>query len=286
MKIAACVILYHPKEKDLHNILSYLPHVDRLYVYDNTENAETILPFEDNDKVLYVSDNQNKGLSVRLNYACNLALEEGFDFLLTMDQDSYFIPENFKQYLINIQEYALLHEVGSFGLDYSTEAKVVQPAKVVPQETNLLITSGSVLNLRNYQEIGGFDEKLFIDGVDYDFSFSTMKAGYKNIIFKNNYFNHSFGEKTKVASIKTLFLIKKEKQLHSPIRIYYIKRNLLYLQDKFGDVFPELVQKMSKRYASQIESNLLYSRKFFPILKFISKAKKDFKAGKMGKIEL
>ena len=40
MKIAACVILYHPKEKDLENILSYLPKVDKLYIYDNTENKK------------------------------------------------------------------------------------------------------------------------------------------------------------------------------------------------------------------------------------------------------
>jgi hypothetical protein len=36
MRIAACVLLYHPKENDLKNILSYLSKVDKLYIYDNT----------------------------------------------------------------------------------------------------------------------------------------------------------------------------------------------------------------------------------------------------------
>ncbi|MFE3870359.1 hypothetical protein ACFX5F_03900 [Flavobacterium sp. ZS1P70] len=35
MRIAACVLLYHPKENDLKNILSYLSKVDNLYIYDN-----------------------------------------------------------------------------------------------------------------------------------------------------------------------------------------------------------------------------------------------------------
>lgn len=286
MKIAACVILYHPQKKDLNNILSYLPFVDRLYIYNNSENPNCILPFAEDEKVHYMADSQNNGLPYRLNHACNLALEEGFEYLLTMDQDSFFIPENFKQYVKDVENYPNSIEVGSFGLDYSTEPKVVNPKEILSQEVNLLITSGSVLNLNNYEKIGGFDENLFIDGVDYDFCLATLKAGLKCVNFKNNFFNHSFGEKTRSASIKTLFLIKKEKQLHSPIRLYYIKRNLLYLQQKYGEDFPALVEKMTKRYTRQIGSNLLYSRDLFAILKFLSKAKKDFKNNKMGKIEM
>ena len=38
MRIATCVLLYHPKENDLKNILSYLSKVDKLSIYHNTEN--------------------------------------------------------------------------------------------------------------------------------------------------------------------------------------------------------------------------------------------------------
>ena len=286
MKIAACVILYHPKKKDLNNILSYLPLVDKLYVYDNSENANNILAFDDDEKICYMSDSENKGLSIRLNHACNLALTDGFEYLLTMDQDSYFIKDNFIQYLKDIDNFSNVNQVGSFGLEFSSESKIADANTIFTQEVTFLITSGSVINLVNYQKIGGFDENLFIDGVDYDFCFATLKVGLKCICFKNNFFNHSIGEKTKSASIKTLYLIKKEKQLHSPIRIYYIQRNMLYLQKKYGTLFPEIIQKMTKRYKSQIYSNLLYSRKVFAILRFILKAKNDFKRNKMGKIEL
>jgi rhamnosyltransferase len=285
MKIAACVLLYHPKKKDLNNILSYLPLVNKVYIFDNSENIETNIPFEDADKIIYIADFENKGLSFRLNQACNLAIADGFDFLLTMDQDSYFINENLIQYFYDIKNYSDKDTVGSFGLEHSSESKIGNPKNIYHKEVAFLITSGSVINLNNIKKIGGFDENLFIDGVDYDFCFATLKMGLKCILFEHNYLNHSIGEKTRSACIKTLYLIKKEKQLHAPIRMYYIKRNMLYLEKKYVALFPELILKMKKRYSIQINSNLLYSKKVLAIYKFLLKAKSDFKSNKMGKIQ-
>lgn len=74
MKIAGYVLLYHPKENDLKNILSYLLNVDKLYVYDNTENKKTIIPFENHNKIVYFSACEIKGLSFRLNQASKKAI--------------------------------------------------------------------------------------------------------------------------------------------------------------------------------------------------------------------
>ena len=38
MKIAACVILYHPEESILNNIKSYINHIEKIYVIDNSEH--------------------------------------------------------------------------------------------------------------------------------------------------------------------------------------------------------------------------------------------------------
>ena len=285
MKIAAFVLLYHPKEKDLNNILSYLPKIDKLYIYDNTENKTTIIPFEDHNKITYFSDYENKGLSIRLNQACKQAISDGFNFLMTMDQDSSFVADNLHYYFDAIKNYLNKDTVGIFGLEYSAEDIIVNPKNSIAKEVHSLITSGSVINLNLYNEIGGFDENLFIDGVDFDYCFATLTKGYKCILFKNNYFNHSFGVKTRRASIKTLYLIKKEKQLHSPTRIYYIIRNMLYLEKKYHLLFPEYILKRKKRYSSQVMSNMSYSKNIFVLFKYRLKAIADFKNNKMGKIE-
>ncbi|MFV5688169.1 hypothetical protein ACM55M_06035 [Flavobacterium sp. ZT3R25] len=285
MKIAACVILYNPKEKDLNNILSYLPKVDKLYIYDNTENKKTIIPFENDNKIVYFSDFENKGLSVRLNQACQEALSDGFEFLMTMDQDSSFITENLDYYFDDIKNYSNKAAVGIFGLEYSSENRIANAKNIISAEVHSLITSGSVINLNHFNAIGGFDENLFIDGVDFDYCFAVLKKGLKCILFKNNFLKHSLGVKTKRASIKTFYLIKKEKQLHSPIRIYYIIRNMLYLEKKYGLLFPTFIRERKKRYSSQIFSNLLYQKNIFILFKYRLKAINDFKKNKMGKIE-
>lgn len=286
MKIAACVILYHPKEEDLQNILTYLPKVDRLYVYDNTENKSASTFFEENSaKVIYYSDLENKGLSIRLNQACNQAISDGYDFLLTMDQDSSFAENNLEQYLNDIENYSNKEKVGIFGLGYSPKNKIVEAKNIVTEEVHSLITSGSVVNLMNFHKIGGFDENLFIDCVDFDYCFSTLKNGFKCINFKNNYFIHSVGIKVKKSSFKSFFLIKKEKHLHSPLRIYYMIRNILYLEKKYSSLFPEYIAERKKGYATLFNTNLNYSSNIFILYKYKFKAILDFKNNKMGKIE-
>src|SRR3954467_15747776 len=92
MKIGAVVILYNPGEEVVDNIQSYLPYVEKVYVIDNSEKQreELVSKILSLPNVTYLSDGENKGIAVRLNHASIMAIAEGFEWLLTMDQDSYF----------------------------------------------------------------------------------------------------------------------------------------------------------------------------------------------------
>ena len=284
MTFAACVILYHPKEEDLKNIFSYLDKVEKLYVFDNTENKSIHSYFETYSKIEYYSDHENLGLSIRLNQAANLAILDNYDYLLTMDQDSYFLEINLETYFNDIKIDIFRDDIGIYGLEHSDSEKETTPNEVKYSEVHDLITSGSVLNLKNFMKIGGFDEKIFIDGVDIDFCLATIQKGYKCIAFKNNFFVHSLGENVKTRSFKTLYLISKNKRLHSPIRIYYMKRNMLYLEKKYKATFPEYIDEIKTKYHSLIQKNRNYSSNIYKLMKYERKAILDFKNQKMGKI--
>jgi rhamnosyltransferase len=287
MNIAACVIIYHPKEEDLKNLSTYLSKVNTLYIYDNTEDKTLNFSFGENtSKIVYSSDLENKGLSIRLNQACNQAIADGYQFLLTMDQDSSFDQDNLQYYFNAIENYPNKETVGIFGLENSDKNLKANPNEIIEEEVHSLITSASVINLANFKKTGGFDEKIFIDGVDFDYCFSTLKEGLKCISFKNNYFKHSIGKKTKSSSFKTFYLIKKEKNLHSPIRSYYMIRNMFYLEKKYKHVFPEYVAEMKKNYLTHINTNMNYASNIFIFLKFKYKAISDFKNDRMGKIKI
>ena len=89
-------------------------------------------------------------------------------------------------------------------------------------EVRTCITSGSCTRLSAWEKIGGFDEKLFIDSVDFDFCYRIRKTGYVIIQTREAVLEHSIGE---VKKNKLLGIPYSE---HSAFRYYYISKNNIY----------------------------------------------------------
>lgn len=283
---AACVILYHPKKEDIDNLYTYCNKVKKLYIYDNTEGNSNEELFVEITNATYYWDGENKGLSDRLNAACQKAIEDKFEYLLTMDQDSSFLEENIDCYFENILNFPNKNSAALFNLEYEKEFQPVKKNQISIKKKDHLITSASVMNLNLYHIIGGFDENLFIDGVDIDYCYSAKAKGFDNIQFTNNYFKHSLGEPVKRGTIYTLFLFKKNKTIHSPLRIYYMYRNMLYLENKYKNSLPEVINELVKNYKHHIKKSIKYSENIFEANRFKKRAIIDFKNGRMGKIQL
>jgi rhamnosyltransferase len=281
MKIAAAVILYYPDENVAENILSYSAFADKIYIFDNSENAsETITKtLKQIHNAQYFHDGKNEGIAVRLNNAAHFAISEGFDFLLTMDQDSSFSANNIAQYLQSISAFKEKDKVAMFGVQYYDEKKISNTceAKEVPH----LITSGSLLNLKLYKQTNGFDEQLFIDEVDLEYCYQCILKGFKIIRFNNVFLKHELGKISYHRSLKNL--ASTPRMLHSPLRLYYMVRNHLYLSGKYKSHFEEDIKSGKKAVLNRIKNNLLYGKEKKESLKQILNAYRDFKIGKMGK---
>lgn len=89
----------------------------------------------------------------------------------------------------------------------------------------MCITSASMMNLNAWKQVGGFDEKMFIDSVDFDICLSMREHGYRIIKTYDTALLHEVGH----SEIRKLF--GKEYQIyhHSPLRYYYMIRNGIYL---------------------------------------------------------
>jgi rhamnosyltransferase len=279
---AACVILYNPKKEDIANILTYVNKVKKVYVFDNTEGKNNENLFQNYENVSYFWDKENKGIAIRLNEGCKKAIAENFDYLLTMDQDSSFIEEKIDLYFNAILDFKEKEKVAVYGLEYN--ANDINNTTSEYNEVDHLITSASILNLKLYHEIGGFDENLFIDGVDIEYCYSALSKGFKNIKFGRIFFNHTLGIRTKRGSVFTLYLFKKYVAVHSSLRVYYMQRNMLYIKNKYGKLLPEIIHKFVKNQKHHISKNIKYSNEFFTVLKYKRKAFDDYKNNKMGKI--
>lgn len=280
MKVAACVILYQPDKSVLTNIKSYLNFVDRIWIIDNSEQQILNLQYfsAHQSKIVFVHDSNNEGIAKRLNQACNFAINDGFEFLLTMDQDSYFEETCIKKYLECIENFSEKEKVGMFGINHQ---KQNNKKDCNSRKANVLITSGSIINLIAYKAIGDFDENLFIDFVDTDYCFRSILKGYHLIEFPNVFMHHEIGKTENRRSFKSLR--NSNRSIHSAIRLYYMTRNYLYLKKKYGNQFTEQLSAHKKDLLNRIKNKLLYQGNRLKTIKFLLKAYRDFKQNKMGK---
>jgi rhamnosyltransferase len=239
-KIAGCVILFHPEAAVVSNVQTYCTGVDTLFVIDNspTDNQPLIASINSlSDKIVYHSMGGNKGLSAALNFACRLALDLQFDWILTMDQDSSFLDNDLANLIEGVQTAENSFE----------RIGILSPYHVVSEQFNrqetgrftearFVMTSGNLLNLRAMSETGPFEEKLFIDCIDMDYCLRLRKRGYHIVQDNSVRLNHSLGnfKEGKILALPVGY------SNHSPLRRYYITRNRLYLIKRYIGFDPAL----------------------------------------------
>jgi rhamnosyltransferase len=281
MNIAGVVILYKPADGLVDRMNSYKEGLKKMIVIDNSElkaKPELIKMWE-GEHISYLHDGKNGGIAKRLNQAAQIAITENYDWLLTMDQDSYFKEGDFAYYLNCLVGYTEKEKVAQFGLAY--EKNTVVETSCVQKQVSKLITSGSVINLEAYKNVGHFDENLFIDGVDSEYGLRAHLKGYFNVQFIHIKLEHAIGEESYHRSLKSLK--NSPRILHNPIRLYYMTRNFLYIRTFYKSKLDPEVNMLFHSLMYHIKNNLLYNKSRMEVLKNIWKGIADFRAGKFGK---
>jgi rhamnosyltransferase len=274
------VILYHPDAEALiENIKTYINPLDTLLVYDNSETLSWELEIAVctiSSKVIFKHFGQNEGIAKRLNQAIEYAVQKGEKHLLMMDQDSSFQEGDFYKYAEYISNNSLPN-VAQFGVNCQPD---FTPISTNPEKVISLITSGSVLAIDCLQQIGMFDENLFIDFVDTEFSHRVTNKGYVNLQFTNIVLNHSIGIRVEGRSLVTFK--KSLRIIHSPIRVYYIIRNGLYLFFSNKEL-ANIQKKDIKRTLMVVKNDFIYNPQLFKVYKYALLGVWDFLTKRMGK---
>jgi rhamnosyltransferase len=282
MKIAGVVILYNPPPETLYNISTYKSKVAKLFIVDNSliQSKEILKEFGSANDVIYLHDKENWGIAKRLNQVIKLSMEENFEWLLTMDQDSYFDNNDLDGYLNCCRAFNGNEKVSMFGVNFfeRSEETINCSFKAVKH----LITSGGILNLTLNQHIGKFDENLFIDEVDFEYCLKSISKGFQVIQFENIHLNHKLGKTSFHRSVKTTEL--SPRVLHSAERLYYMTRNYFYLQSMYKTKFPNEIKERKAVLLNRIKNNLLYNQEKRRIFGLIIKGYFDYRKKKMGKL--
>jgi rhamnosyltransferase len=274
---AAVVVLYNPNESIITNISSYIDTVRCVYIIDNSDSSNEAI-FSDvafQNKVKYIFNNGNKGIATALNIGCQLAIEHGMQWALTMDQDSNFL--NFNEKIISFVLNGDV-KVALYYPNYIIEGQVYDKYIKENNEPIVVMTSGNLIDLKVYTELGGFEDQLFIDYVDIDYCLKLKKQGYKIANLPGANLNHELGQ----SEHKTFFSFKGIVTNHSSLRRYYITRNRLYVRKKYRSISKVFYKTETKVFINDLLKIILFEKDKVAKFKSIIKGYSDYKNNKFG----
>jgi len=279
-KIAAVVILYNPELSILENIKSYIDQVEKLYVVDNSEasNESLIQEIKSFSKIEYIPNKYNIGIAAALNIGARKAIEKGFDYLLTMDQDSE-TPPRMVANLLNCFSEDLKIALVSPLIKHQTGRNIIQSTEKVCEQIYTAWTSGNLLDLNIFKLSGGFKEELFIDYVDHEYCLRLNKMGYKIYRCNKTFLKHNLG---KIEEINLIFR-KVYPTNHSALRLYYRTRNRFYVKKIYKNIFPEFFKQDDKDFWKSFLKIILFEKKRIKKIKFMLQGYHDFRKNIFGK---
>ena len=236
MRICSGIITYNPTLTDVSTCLEALCNqVERVIIVDNASKnvkglQEVVSKYAN---VTLVKNSQNIGFAKALTQVFEWAKSQGFNWVLTLNDDSV-VPSNM------ISEYKkILENQGSLVNQKNAKIAIVCSLLKNRLDGTILhskchedecITSGSLTSVEAWEKIGGFDEWLEIDGVDFDFSRRLVRAGWKIVECQNVIMEHQIGK------ARSINLIIKHPIVwnHNANRKYYIARNMQVVDYKMG----------------------------------------------------
>lgn len=224
MKLYAIVTLFHPPRHVVDNLLSYVPHVDGLILWDNTPSgAHVDWPEAIRTKIIDHREGANVGIGQALNHAIDVCLADtSVTHLLMMDQDSRFMDDSFAAYKAVVAASTDDH-AGAFVPLLNRQPQPLSAAQ--QQSVEGFIVSGTVLPTATLRTVGRFEERFVMDMIDIEYALRLRAKGLTIEQTSAAALQHALG-----TPLRANFFGLHPVSLNYPaLRTYYIVRNLLYL---------------------------------------------------------
>lgn len=283
--IGCCIVTYNPEKARLFKCLSNVQRqVNCIVVVDNGSIENDFLSKLSNKfnnlKIIFLG--KNLGIAKALNEGYKALRKEcNMQWILTLDQDTV-LPLNFVK---NIFSYIIPYDCAvlcgipidkrRYQAKYKCEHELL--------EIDKCIQSGSLYKSVVLEKMNFFEEKLFIDYVDFEYCYRIRKASFKVYQARDVFFDQEFGNLSsskfkhiwlRLYNYSKIPLFKKlsYKPEVKGKRIYYTVRNRIYCQRKF-----HLKGNFSFFFSTLFfyAKILFRGRNFFILIKYIFRGTKD-----------
>lgn len=271
-KTVAGIIVYNPDLERLKRNLDHIfEQVREVFVLDNAsddfDRIHELLSLYGNIRLIRAR--RNVGVARGLNRIFEEGMKRGYQWVLTLDDDTVVDPDLVEKLSRAVEqvESACTEDTESnekigivcaVPLDEKMQENVTsQP--IFSQETYSLvkdcITAGSMTNIAAWQEIGGFDNRMFIDFVDIEFCTRLRENGYCILRVNDAFVRQRYGDISGRIRLPgfTLYRFNYPSQ-----RIYYSVRNQVYYIRKHADFIDSGKQKLF--LAGYIGKHLIFEK--------------------------
>lgn len=235
--VIAVVVSFNGGEKTVETFKALSEVVSNVLIIDNGSSADNLsrLRKEVTPPHSIFELGANFGIGHALNIGIEQAKDQGFKWVLTMDQDTIV----HKDLLISYERF----------LHTTPNAAILAPSLSIfgkpPKSNNsknleYAITSGNLVRLDVYEKVGLYNEDLFIDKVDFEFCLRARRGGFDIFQVEDALIFHELGDQHENSGPLGRFYTA-----HSPLRRYYMSRNICYLVTRYFRFFPSFIFKMA-----------------------------------------
>lgn len=174
--------------------------VSLVFIFDNkSDNCDEVFQFDGTDNCTVFLNGENSGLPVSLNEGFRRALDMGASYALLLDQDSV-VSEGMVASLAN----CMSESVGMVSPQIvdRNENEGFSPSDIAVS-VKRVITSGALVRLDVWREVGGFDERIFVDWADYEFCANVRAHGYRIVRDMRTMILHEMGRREYAFTLPT-----------------------------------------------------------------------------------
>jgi rhamnosyltransferase len=287
-RVCAVIVTYNPEPQLVNNLCALAAQVGWIVIVDNSSGAEgqqVLSEVARHERVTLLGNAENLGIAAALNIGVRFALERGYLWVATFDQDST-VQERFIEALLAAWNACQFKNVVAIVSPRYRDRYTGMISSYVAGEPDgvfgdvaTTMTSGNLVRSEMFAIAGLFDESLFIDCVDHEFCLRLRSKGYRLIEARDAILVHSLGR----MSVHTIAGKGFKVFNHNPLRRYYNARNRVILYRRYGSTFFGWLCRDMFNFCKEIVGIILFERDAGSKLCAIARGVAHGLSGRMGK---
>jgi GT2 family glycosyltransferase len=277
--ILAVIVLYKTAPRDSVSVTSLARTFEaisreslrlQVVLIDNSPEANAAPGIFEEE--IYLSVTENGGLARAYNVGLRMAQEQGFDWLLTLDQDTS-LPEDFLLALGNAvslvdadpqiaavtpQIYGAGRPLSPYIFRWGAVPAWFPPGYIgVPNDTTYALNSASLLRVSTLRQVGGYDPRFWLDASDHAIFHALAAHGKRVYVAGNIQVQH---ELSVLDERNPMSAVRYENMLAAESAFWDLRRSMLANGERNARLAGRLVRQLRRGETELQRVSLKYLR--------------------------